>query len=521
MAKKPAGKGSKSTAGSELRDLGRQVAKGVGNSILPPLGGGSFTKALGDSMMWQLTGLPPSGSQGPSANSQRIKQAYKKATGEKPPKDMSLAEMKRQTKAAQPEVKAKTALAGRRRAANNAMAADMGRGGGQKMLGLGPAASVAHDIGPPPKKVSILRDFNSYADGQKAQRDYKAKRAALMDKVVMGAVSKDASARRAERPQSKGDKAFAALARNDTKALTEMGAFAKPPLRERVGGAMKRTGDNMLADVSANYAKKHGPPPEGASRAQRAAHAFEKALVAPMRPATFAAKVLVNEGFARPAAYAMKGAGHVVSTLPRASDAAAGIRGNIRPALGGVATALAAADTYKKARASGDSVGGAAAWAGGQVAVTSFASAVLGKAFLPLVGAYGAVEGGKEDKTNRIRGAVRGASRALDPTGIWNPHSGFFGKGYGEMAVNKVWGEANSVPPKAPEPRNSSFLAANERYHAMRQAAHEADPTKRRQGFSNAARIGAYNAKMAKRGKPAENAPYGGDPNGAGPMGPR
>lgn len=56
----------------------------------------------------------------------------------------------------------------------------------------------------------------------------------------------------------------------------------------------------------------------------------------------------------------------------------------------------------------------------------------------------------------------------------------------------------------------TSFQAASDRFSAMRHAASQAESGDKKKGWSNAARIGAYKARMAKSGGDATNLPYGG-----------
>lgn len=171
-------------------------------------------------------------------------------------------------------------------------------------------------------------------------------------------------------------------------------------------------------------------------------------------------------------------------------------------------------------------LGAGAAALGGTAKVVGGVLKIAGKAAAPAMATVGAVQGAREDSLKPMRGAARGAVRALDPTGIYNPTSGWFGKGYGEMAFDKAFGgpqqyDKASMEPEGLSPgargqrsvdlRNAQFRAANERYMAMRDAARQTDPDKKRKGWSNAARIGAAKARGAV------NLPYGGDPS-AGPQ---
>jgi hypothetical protein len=87
---------------------------------------------------------------------------------------------------------------------------------------------------------------------------------------------------------------------------------------------------------------------------------------------------------------------------------------------------------------------GSAGVAGVGLKIAGGALKIAGKAAAPLAAGIGAVSGAMEDTAKPGRGAVRGAVRALDPTGIYNPFGGaghrWFDKGLGEMAINKVWG---------------------------------------------------------------------------------
>lgn len=62
----------------------------------------------------------------------------------------------------------------------------------------------------------------------------------------------------------------------------------------------------------------------------------------------------------------------------------------------------------------------------------------------------------------------------------------------------------------ATPPHPASFQAAAERFQAMRGAAGEQAPEAKKKGWSNAARISAYEVRERKKGNPATNLPYGG-----------
>lgn len=79
---------------------------------------------------------------------------------------------------------------------------------------------------------------------------------------------------------------------------------------------------------------------------------------------------------------------------------------------------------------------------GAALAALSTVSKVAGRAILPVMTAYSAFQGAREDKGSWARGAVRGAVRALDPTQL------FMDRGYGEQAVDALLGAA----PKPKEP---------------------------------------------------------------------
>lgn len=327
--------------------------------------------------------------------------------------------------------------------------------------------------------------------------------------------------------------------------------------------ALIRGGNHLLGKVRDSY--RPDPPPAEAGRLYRGVH---KAADVFERHVAYAPTNAVRGTVG----LAMKGAGHaaaVANTIPRPSY------GSVNTALGASGVAVAAASGYRKAREEGSGVAGAAFRGIKDAAVpatvafgrpagemlghvgrgmTSFAGEMLngvsserallatgaaaldmpglsaviapeiylgmgagamgwaargagailrgvGHVAAPAIGIMGGVEGSKED-ANRARGFVRGAVRALDPTGI------FMHRGLAERAVDRVAGGPQHL---GSDHANKQFAEANERYKLMHQASHETDPGKKRVGYGNAARIGAYKARMAKAGKPAENAPYGGD----------
>lgn len=78
----------------------------------------------------------------------------------------------------------------------------------------------------------------------------------------------------------------------------------------------------------------------------------------------------------------------------------------------------------------------------------------------------------------------------------------------GMAAKDAVQGRMAVTAPSTSAP--ASFQAASDRFQAMRAAAATSDPGEKKKGWSNAARIGAYKARMAKSGGSPTNLPYGG-----------
>lgn len=66
-------------------------------------------------------------------------------------------------------------------------------------------------------------------------------------------------------------------------------------------------------------------------------------------------------------------------------------------------------------------------------------------------------------------------------------------------------------PARLTDQQQSLYADASKRHEAMREAA-QSDGTGKKQGWSNAARIGAYKARMENAGQSADSLPYGGNP---------
>lgn len=117
-----------------------------------------------------------------------------------------------------------------------------------------------------------------------------------------------------------------------------------------------------------------------------------------------------------------------------------------------------------------------------------------------LLMAGGALHGAVAAKPGeRLTGAAKGAWDMSLPGMVLNTGIAAKDAVQGRMAVTNGGG---STPP-------ASFTAAAERFQAKAAAAAETSGEKKK-GWSNAARIGAYKAREAKRGNPATNLPYGG-----------
>lgn len=105
----------------------------------------------------------------------------------------------------------------------------------------------------------------------------------------------------------------------------------------------------------------------------------------------------------------------------------------------------------------------------------------------------------KEGGAGMVKAAAKGA---------WDMSLPGMAVNAGMAAKDAVQGRMAVTAPSTSAP--ASFQAASERFSAMRAAAATSDPGEKKKGWSNAARIGAYKARMAKSGGSPTNLPYGG-----------
>lgn len=151
----------------------------------------------------------------------------------------------------------------------------------------------------------------------------------------------------------------------------------------------------------------------------------------------------------------------------------------------------------------------ATAGAGAAVKVAGEGLKIAGKVAAPAMAAWGAYQGAKEDD-NKVRGAVRGAMRSLDPSAIVTgigAGTGLMkdGRGLGERAYDAVFGGPTQGRVSAVQAQ--TFAKADANYDHMGQG--QPQVTGERPGWSPEARIAAAQARGAV------NLPYGGDPTQA------
>lgn len=392
----------------------------------------------------------------------------------------------------------KSALAARRRAANNAIAADMGRGGGQKLLGFGPTAS----------KSGVHK---SYADYRAAKGD-----------PVGGSAKRFETSRPAARVPhdvSSHLRVLDAITRTDKLSPSMQGAVlqryaTKPPaspMARPLAGPSSFSGPSFSraypAASYADWSRNHDPKPF-------AQKGFAiNAGVTLLGSGVAAGKAYRETGSVKEAAKAAAPglglltagpAGHVLSHMgDKALSVAGALWDSVSFDRALLSTGAAALDMPGLAVVVAPEIAGGAIVGGAGVALKLAGGAlkVASKVAAPAMAAYGAYKGAQGDR-NKVRGAVRGVVSTFDMSSIWKD------KGYGERAVDKVAGKPD-VRRFAPGDAQS-YAAANERFTAMRQAAQTTNPTGKKRGYSNAARIGAAKARGV------QNLPYGGDPN-AGP----
>lgn len=198
-----------------------------------------------------------------------------------------------------------------------------------------------------------------------------------------------------------------------------------------------------------------------------------------------------------------KGGGKAIGLLaPVAIGAAMLAAANEAKAQGTSQTAAAA-----KEGAAG--AGGMAVFMGGTAAATAGlvrAGMTAARAVPVVQGALmagGALKGAWDARKGGAGAMAAGAAK-----GAWDMSLPGMVVNTGLAAKDAVQGRmaVTAGPSTAP----ASFQAASERFHAMRAAAATSDAGEKKKGWSNAARIGAYKARMAKSGANPTNMPYGG-----------
>lgn len=114
------------------------------------------------------------------------------------------------------------------------------------------------------------------------------------------------------------------------------------------------------------------------------------------------------------------------------------------------------------------------------------AAKAAGRIALPAVVGYSAYQGAKED-TNKLRGAMRGVVRGLDPTSL------FMAQGLGERAYNAAFGVAapngvSGMSGRLSADQQQSFAKANAAYGSKAKSSKSAENAdKKGRGFANAA----------------------------------
>lgn len=150
---------------------------------------------------------------------------------------------------------------------------------------------------------------------------------------------------------------------------------------------------------------------------------------------------------------------------------------------GAVPAALAAAPLVERGARAVSGAGYGVGLAGRGVEIAAKAA---GRIALPAVVGYSAYQGAKED-TNKLRGAMRGVVRGLDPTSL------FMAQGLGERAYNAAFGVAapngvSGMSGRLSADQQQSFAKANAAYGSKAKSSKSAENAdKKGRGFANAA----------------------------------
>lgn len=120
--------------------------------------------------------------------------------------------------------------------------------------------------------------------------------------------------------------------------------------------------------------------------------------------------------------------------------------------------------------------------------------------------AGGAIHGAATAKPGeRMKGAAKGAWDMSLPGMVVNT-------GIAVKEAVKSTADRTPVNGRLSDQQAKAYASASARFATMRGAAQETDGTAKAKGWSNAARIGAYQARAAKNGFDPTNMPYGGKP---------
>ncbi len=217
-----------------------------------------------------------------------------------------------------------------------------------------------------------------------------------------------------------------------------------------------------------------------------------------------------NEAAAKPAASPTKRVGRKALGLlaPVAIGAAALVAANRSAEAGETKT--------KQARAAGKEAAVGAGVMAGFVAGT----AVIAKGFMK-VGLTAAKAAPATQAVLMAGGAIHGAVTAAPGERMKGAARGAWDMSLPGMVVNTGAAVKDAVvstrarsagPARLTDQQQSLYADASKRHKAMREAAQSEDAGKK-QGWSNAARIGAYKARMENAGQSADNLPYGGNPS--------
>jgi hypothetical protein len=375
------------------------------------------------------------------------------------------------------------------------------------------------------QRVHVARQV---AMGEMIDRMYDTRKPAPVDHAKLGQVRLDTAKAQAAIAKSTGSKAFAAA-----------GLYNVNEANKRWNAAEGKPQGKRAAAAEAYKAKFGYAPPSGMSSGPMKRWTDSPMKVGPGQPGDPAYERVADQAQNRALDAMSKSSGKKSGTAPAEKPAvpakSGGKKGGkalglLAPVAIGAAALVAANRSAEAGESKGKQVQAAgteaakgagvmAAFVGGSaLAVKGLMKAgVTAAKAIPGVGlalmAGGAVHGAvTAEKGERLKGAARGAWDMSLPGMVAN--TAIAGKEAYDSTKARLSAPAGPVNGRLTGDQQAKYAAANSNFAAARKAAASmpSDHVDKDKGWSNAARIAAYQAKAEKRGFDPNNVPYGGKP---------